>query len=213
MSPAAHPGPDRSPPLPTEGSGGKVRTLRPQTETPTAELVQRARQGDRWAEEALYRRHVGSLTGVVTRLLASRQDAEDVVQDTFVTAFEKIGQLREPEAFGAWLLQIGVRHVSARFRKRALLRILGVSTAPDALLGQLASPATPPDVRAELALLDGALQQLPARARIPWMLRHVEERDLAEVARLCQCSLATVKRRIASAEIEVRAHLKEVRRD
>jgi RNA polymerase sigma-70 factor (ECF subfamily) len=103
--------------------------------------------------------------------------------------------------------------VSARFRKRALLRILGVSTAPDALLGQLASPATPPDVRAELALLDGALQQLPARARIPWMLRHVEERDLAEVARLCQCSLATVKRRIASAEIEVRAHLKEVRRD
>ena len=67
------------------------------------ELVQRALNGDRWGREMLYRRHAGSLLAMTVRLLANRGEAEEVVQDTFVTAFEQLGTLREPGAVRGWL--------------------------------------------------------------------------------------------------------------
>ena len=54
-------------------------------------LVRRARGGDRWAEEALYRRHARIVTRVVLRIMARSSEAEDVVQDAFVIAFKNLG--------------------------------------------------------------------------------------------------------------------------
>jgi RNA polymerase sigma-70 factor (ECF subfamily) len=75
---------------------------------------------------------------------------------------------------------------------------LAVST-DDATLEQLASKDCPQETRAELALLAKALDRLSAAERIAWMLRHVEGLPLEEIAQECECSLATVKRRIAAA--------------
>lgn len=173
------------------------------------ELVERARRGDRWAEEALYRRHVGPLLGLASRLLGSRAEAEDVVQETFVTAFDRLGQLREPEALAFWLQRIAVRRVSRRFRRRALARALGLDRGEEeAGLESVASAEAPPDVRADLALLDRALARLPARERLAWSLRHLEDRPVAEVAELSGCSLATAKRRIASASARLERQAK-----
>jgi RNA polymerase sigma-70 factor, ECF subfamily len=80
------------------------------------ELVRRALTGDRWGREMLYRRHAGSLLAMTVRLLANRGEAEEIVQDTFVTAFEQLGTLREPGAVRAWLGQIAVNLVRRRFR-------------------------------------------------------------------------------------------------
>jgi RNA polymerase sigma-70 factor (ECF subfamily) len=66
---------------------------------------------------------------------------------------------------------------------------------------------THPDIRAELALLDLALAPLADVDRAAWMLRYVEGYGLEDVARLCRCSLATAKRRIARAQQLVRAHV------
>src|SRR5690348_10028801 len=72
------------------------------------ELVRRARRGDRWAEEALYHRHVRSVTRVVMRILARSNEAEDVVQDAFVIALRDVRDLRDVDSFGEWLLSIAV---------------------------------------------------------------------------------------------------------
>jgi RNA polymerase sigma-70 factor (ECF subfamily) len=86
------------------------------------------------------------------------------------------------------------------------LRLLGLDQEQDAALERLASPLLRPDDRAELALVDQVLRKMPADQRIAWMLRRVEGLQLPEVAHVCACSLATVKRRIAAADAEMARH-------
>jgi RNA polymerase sigma-70 factor (ECF subfamily) len=182
--------------------------LAPAAPIGSAELVARIRRGDQWAEEAFYRRHVALVRSTVRRLLGSSLEAEDIVQDAFVTAFESWDQLREPEHAKRWLLTIAIRKVHRRFRRRRLLRVLGLDqTTDDATLEALARPDLSSEARAELSLLDAVLRRLPAEARIAWMLRFVDGSSLEEVAELCECSLATVKRRIAVAQAKVSEHV------
>jgi len=80
------------------------------------------------------------------------------------------------------------------------MRLLGLDRGLDDLpLDALAREDTSAEVRSELLVLDSALKSLSARARVPWMLRYIEGLPLDEVALQCDCSLATAKRRIASA--------------
>lgn len=173
-----------------------------------AELVSRAQAGDRWAREMLYRRHAGRLLALSTRLLANRGDAEEVVQDTFITGFAQLSTLRDPNAVGAWLGQIAVSLVRRRIRRARLLRRLGLDRgADDATLEMLGDPGLSPEDRTDLALVDRALSGASAVCRIAWMLRRVEGLPLAEVATLCDCSLATAKRRITEADRRVAEHV------
>lgn len=182
--------------------------LRPADDHPDADLVRRAVDGDRWSREVLYRRHASSLLGMTIRLLGNRGEAEEIVQDTFVTGFEQLATLREPAALRAWLGQIAVSLVRRRIRKAKLLRMLGLDRgADDATLGALASPDIRPDQRADLAFVDRLLQGMRSEIRIAWTLRRVEGLELSEVASLAGCSLATAKRRIAEAEAIIRKHV------
>ncbi|HEX3905895.1 MAG TPA: RNA polymerase sigma factor [Polyangia bacterium] len=174
------------------------------------ELVGRALAGDQWGREMLYRRHSGSLLALTVRLLASRGEAEEVVQDTFVTAFEQLATLRDPGAVRPWLGQIAVNLVRRRFRRARLMRFLGMDRgADDATLEALADPGVSADQRAELALVDRLLRGMTPALRIAWMLRRVDGLELGEVAALCGCSLATIKRRIAGGDAIVDRHVKE----
>jgi RNA polymerase sigma-70 factor (ECF subfamily) len=178
-----------------------------------AELVERARRGDRSAEDAIFRRHVGAVAGLALRLLRHRADMEDVVQETFVIALEKLKELRDGGALRPWLMQITVSLVRRRLRRRRLLGFVGLNRSEaDAPLDALASEALDPEACAELAALDRALAELPAEDRIAWVLRYVEGEVMEDVAFACGCSLSTAKRRIAAADTRVRLHvrLKEV---
>jgi RNA polymerase sigma-70 factor (ECF subfamily) len=173
-----------------------------------AELVARALDGDRWSRELLYRRHAAWLLAMTTRLLANRGEAEEVVQDTFVTGFEQLPALREPPAFRAWLGQIAISLVRRRIRRRRLARLCGLDRgADDATLAALAAPGLGPDQMAELAMVDRVLDGLPSALRIAWALRRVEGLELTEIASLCGCSLATTKRRIAAVEALIKEHV------
>jgi RNA polymerase sigma-70 factor (ECF subfamily) len=172
------------------------------------ELVMAVRAGQRSAEERLYRRHVRAVAAIAVRLLGPGADADDVVQDSFVTALERLRQLREPELFRPWLLRIAVSHVHRRFRRRRLLRWLGLDrSVEDTRLAQQAAPGLHAEARAELQRLDTALHRLPPDVRIAWILRHVEGYELTDVACACGVSLATIKRRLHTAEAFVRSHL------
>lgn len=173
-------------------------------------LVEAALEGDRWAEDALVRRHGREVERLIARLLGTHQGVHDLAQDTFLAAFERLATLREPAVFRGWLLRIAVLKVRRAIRRRKLLRRLGLDqSVPDATLEALASQGAGPEVRLELATLDAVLAALPANQRVAWMLRYVEGHTVRDCGRLCGCSLRTIKRRIAAANRQVRAAVDE----
>ena len=181
--------------------------VQPVTELPAAsfqddaELVRRARKGDRWAEEALYRRHVRAVTNAVTRLLGRTSEADDVIQDTFLRALERIDDVRDGVAFRAWIQRIAVTLCHRRFRRRKLLRAFGLDRGDDdAVLAATAVEGARPDLVAELREIDRTLATLSMASRSAWILHRVEGWTLEETADALSVSLATAKRRLAEAD-------------
>ncbi len=181
-----------------------------------ASLVARARAADRDAKHALYERHVAYLAGLCIRMLRSRNDGLDVVQDAFVVAFTRLDTLVDPSAFRAWMAQIAVRLVRKRLRRARIVQFFGFGDLQrdahdgeprdelDAIPGLSYSDGTA-EARSELDAIDRALSTLPPEQRIAWSLRHLEGEPLEAVAQACDCSLATAKRWIRAAELRVAA--------
>lgn len=174
---------------------------------PTEVLVARALAGERDAESLLYRRYAPALLSAAVRLLRSVPAGEDVVQDAFVLAFDRLEQLKLPAQFRAWTLSIVVSLVRKRLRRERILRLVGLDTVADAPLDALAQNSASLEARGELAVLDGLLRRLPVAHRVAWTLRYVEGEKLEDVAEAMGKSLATTKRYIAAAEKFISAHV------
>lgn len=172
------------------------------------ELVERLARGDQWAKEALYRRYVKLVWSTALHLVRNRADAQDVVQDTFVEALRDLGGLRVSGALRPWLLRITVHQAHRRFRRRKLLRRLGLHRSiDDAPLESLLHPGASPEVLGELRVIDRALYRGGDADRCAWLLRYVDGYTLEEVADACACSLATAKRRLSRAHALVQSAL------
>lgn len=173
-----------------------------------ATLVASAVDGEPSARELLFRRHVDLVSRVISRLIGRQDDVEDLVHDTFATAFAELPQLRDGHALRAWLMRIAIRAVYQRTRRRRLARMFGLDHGTDqASLERLAGHEVSQEVKAELALLDRVLWSLPIDERVAWTLRHVEGEPLELVARAMDVSLATAKRKIKAADDRVRRHV------
>ena len=181
-----------------------VTELKPSTRSgsgPTdAALVVAARAGEGWAQEALYQRYARMVIGLSQRILAGRDDADDLAQDAFVYAFTRLDTLQNPQAFQAWLRSIVARTASKRLRRQRLLVRLGIRRNEPIDPDTVVSPDAPADVASEIRIVYGLLDRLPAEERVALVLRRVEGLDLGEVAEQMNLSLATVKRRISAAE-------------
>jgi RNA polymerase sigma-70 factor (ECF subfamily) len=144
-----------------------------------------------------FRRYAPYVAGVAMRLLGRDHEVEDVVQETFLAAFTRMEQLREPDAIRGWLATIAVRIACRRLRARRVRAFFGLDTLGE--VDSLVAPGASPEDRVLLRSVYARLDALPVRLRVPWILRHVDGEPLEVVARLCDCSLATTKRRIAAA--------------
>jgi len=188
------------------GSQGKVHGVKQVAATvsgagPTdAALVIAARGGEDWAFEALFRRHANLVFGLAYRLLPRDADVDDVVQDVFSAAFERLGTLQNPQAFAAWLGSIVVNTVSKRIRRRRLLERLGLRSAEPYDPDQVVSPVAPVEASLELKAIYGVLERLPAEERVALVLRRVEGMEVAQIAVTMGLSVSTVKRRLTAAE-------------
>ena len=141
-------------------------------ETEIARLVRGAQRGDRVAFAELYQRFTRMVHGIVLARLArpGRNEVDDVVQDVFMTALERILDLREPAAFGGWLAAIA-RHRATDYGRRA--------PRTEMLLDDVA--ARNPDRVEALAILE-AIRSLPDAYRETLMLRLVEGMTGVEIA-------------------------------
>jgi RNA polymerase sigma-70 factor (ECF subfamily) len=163
------------------------------TEPTDAMLAERAAAGDDRALTALYKRHARYIAGVARRMMASDDEVDDVVQETFLIATESLASLREAGSVRAWLVRIAARRVSQRWASRSRFRRF-VSA-----LTTTAAPRSEPEPMQAIGALGRAPEALPPELRGPWVLHHVEGETLPVVAEAMSVSLATVKRRIAEA--------------
>jgi len=147
-----------------------------------------------------YALHAGYVAGLAGRILGRNDEVPDVVQDVFLIAHRRLSDVRQAGALRSWLGRITVREASRRLRWRRLRYFL--QRAP--LEVDLPADEGAAELRPLVALLYVALDRLPARERSAWVLRNLLDEPLDQVAELCGCSLATVKRRIAAADAALR---------
>jgi RNA polymerase sigma-70 factor (ECF subfamily) len=98
-----------------------------------AALVARARGGDGGAFETLVRRHLRSAYAVALAQLGEEADAQDAVQDAFVTALQRIEECRKPDQFGSWLMSIVRNRARDNRRYRAVRDALPLDAASEAV--------------------------------------------------------------------------------
>jgi len=161
-----------------------------------ADLVQQARAGSSPAFDALVRRYQGIAIGRAYAVLHDRGDAEDAAQEAFIKAFRALGQLRQPEAFGAWLLQT-VLNVARRAVSRQARR-------PGPLLeGDAAhEPSSHHDVLDAVAALPEGYQQVVH-------LHYSQGYSCAEIAGLLGLQVGSVTSRLTRARQMLRNLLGE----
>jgi RNA polymerase sigma-70 factor, ECF subfamily len=176
------------------------RSASTRTVPPDAELVAAALGHQTWAAEALFRRYADKVNGLAARLMGRPADADDVVQDAFTQAFASLGELKDPGVFSAWITSIVIRRAHHVLRHRRLLVRLGIERHEPIDVDALVSPAAPPDVAPDIRALYRAIERMPPKLRIPLLLQRVEGMPLRDIAEACGVSLATLKRRIVSAE-------------
>ena len=171
-----------------------------------ARLVSLVARGETGAFEALYRRYAGFAINLAVRIQGNSRDVEDIVHDAFLKAHDKLGELRDGQAFKGWLGAIVVSLIRSRLRKRRLMGAFGLTAKDPIDLDSIASESASPESRAQLAQVYALLQTMPADERIAWTLRHVERHRLEAIAELLGCSLATAKRRITRAQRFIQDH-------
>jgi RNA polymerase sigma-70 factor (ECF subfamily) len=165
-----------------------------------AALVLAARAGEAWAREALFRRYARLALGLGYRIMPYDADIDDLVQDSFLYAFERLDKLTNPQAFQAWLSSIVVRTAGKRLRRRRLQVRLGLRTPQPVDVDEVISRSAPPDVAADLRSVYGLLEALPIEERVALILRRVERLEIPEIAEQMGLSVSTVKRRLHAAE-------------
>ncbi|HKP58988.1 MAG TPA: sigma-70 family RNA polymerase sigma factor [Polyangiales bacterium] len=148
---------------------------------------------------SIYRRYAPYVAKIGMRILGRREEIEDFVQDVFVTVHKNLASLREPGAIKSWLATLAVHAATRRLKRHKLRRWFGLDAAPD--YTDVADAEASPEQRALLAGVFHLLDALSAEDRVAWTLRYIEGETMPRVAALCECSLSTAKRRVASAEL------------
>jgi len=155
--------------------------------------------------DALYARYAPYVAAIATRILGRQAEVEDVVQEVFSLAVGGLRRREDHREIKSWLATVTVRRAVHQLRLRSLWSVFDLADEPSYDL--LADQGAPPQERELISDVYRALDRLPPRQRVPWVLRHVEGQSLEEVAETCGCSLATVKRRIGAAHDRIRKQL------
>jgi RNA polymerase sigma-70 factor, ECF subfamily len=192
------------------------------TDIPEEELVERARSGDLAAFEELTNRNERRVFSIALRILHHRQDAEDITQQTFLSALENLKGFRGEASFAGWLGRIATYAALKVIRKRKGLEIVPLESAtagadaldslphPEYIADWKQTPDQLANRREIQALLEDALERLDERHRLVFLLRDVEGFSVRETAETLGLTEANVKVRLLRARLQLREQLTRV---
>src|SRR5262252_6136552 len=178
-------------------------------------LVQAAKKGDLEAFSELVNRYDRNVFRIAQHITQNREDAEDVVQDAFLKAYENLGQFQGQSKFYTWLVRIAVNEALMKLRRRRPERMVSldeeVKTEDDSLPREVADWSPNPEqmyTQAELRdILTRTIQGLPPGFRTVFVLRDVEGLSTEETAQALELSIPAVKSRLLRARLQLRERL------
>jgi RNA polymerase sigma-70 factor (ECF subfamily) len=180
-------------------------------------LVAAAKNGNGKAFEILFERHERKIFFVAQRITRTRQDAEDVVQQSFQKAFTHLRKFEERSAFSTWLTRIAITEALMLLRKSRGLREMLVDdlTGNEETTPGLEIPDTSPDPEAiysqreSAEMLSAAMNELSPGTRRAMELRDLDERSSEETARIMGISVSALKGRMFHGRRKLRKRLKQ----
>jgi RNA polymerase sigma-70 factor (ECF subfamily) len=177
-----------------------------------ADLLARVRKGDLAAFNLLVDHYQTAVFNLCMRMLSTPQTAEDTTQEAFIAAYRHLDKFRGG-SFRSWLFRIAANacYDELRRRKSRAASSLDEPSGEDERPFDAQDPSPSPEDRAEAAelrdVLARALGAIPADQRLAVSLCDVQGLDYSEIAEVMQCSLGTVKSRIARGRLRLRAIL------
>jgi RNA polymerase sigma-70 factor (ECF subfamily) len=186
---------------------------------PDAELVRRAQGGDLAAFEELTNRHERRIYSLAYRILPNPHDAEDITQQTFLSAVENLGKFRGESSFATWLYRIATFAALKVIRKRQGLDTISLEAAtepredgaalphPEFIADWKESPVQLVERNETRRLLETALARLDEKHRLVFLLRDVEGLSISETATTLGLTESNVKMRLLRARLQLREDL------
>lgn len=183
-----------------------------------AELIAAVRQGDAASFEPLVRRYSPRVFATARRYARRESEVEDIVQEVWMKAYQKLSSFRGEAPFEHWLMRLTVRTCYDFLRAHQRNREASFSELSEAegdWLERFArEPAgNPEDAEAARQLVERILEQLSPPARLVITLLELEERSVKEISRLTGWSVPLVKVRAFRARAEMRKVLKRLARE
>ena len=164
-----------------------------------AQIVARVLAGDREAYALLVQRHERAAWGVAARVLKDLHSADDAAQEALVAAFQNLGRLRNPDAFGGWLMRIArreaLRLVSAQRRRQHLVKSAVMPESDNSRL----DPAS-------AGLLE-AMDSLRPPLRHVLMLHYFQSHSVRDIAAMSALAVGTVTKQLTRAREQLRRRL------
>ncbi|MEN3002364.1 MAG: sigma-70 family RNA polymerase sigma factor [Armatimonadota bacterium] len=180
------------------------------------QLVLRAREGDSTALEELFLRYRQPVFRLVYRSVRNIDDAEDITQEVFIKAFERLHTFREQSRFSTWLMRIALNLCTdhARMQKRRQELVQKEATGKLAWMTHPEPPDSDEAVRESTIqeVFHQALQQLPEAQRQLIVMRDLEEMEYEQMAQILGCTVGGVKLRVLRARRALKAKLEPLLR-
>jgi RNA polymerase sigma factor (sigma-70 family) len=152
----------------------------------TEKIIDRCRQGDVKAQYILYKQYSKAMYNIAVRFLNNKMDAEDILQESFITAFEKLSELTNNIAFGSWLKRIVINNSITQVRKNHF-------EFTDIADYQFVEENTEEDFNIDPALIHDAIKELPSGGRTILVLYALEGYKHREIAEMLGVSESTSK--------------------
>ncbi len=180
-----------------------------------AALVAQARTGNAAAFSSLVERYEGKIFRLAQHITQNREDAEDVLQETFLKAYEHLDQFQGAARFYTWIVRIAVNQALMKLRKRKSDRTVSmdeeIDTGEDTVAREIAGWEENPEQqysREEMtSILNTAVDGLPPIYRAVFVLRDVDELSTEETAEALNLSIPAVKSRLLRARLQLRDKL------
>ncbi|MFH2048960.1 MAG: sigma-70 family RNA polymerase sigma factor [bacterium] len=167
-------------------------------------LMKSIQNGDMVAFNELVERYKNRLMNVIGRMLSSPDEAEDIVQETFVRVYQHRQSFNFKHCFSTWIYTIGLNLARNELRKRKRFKHYDI----DEMQGNEAEFAIDPKLPSQLPqVLAKAIEELPEKYRVAFMLRDIQELPYEEVAKVLDIPLGTVKSRVNRARMMLREKL------
>ncbi|HUS19933.1 MAG TPA: RNA polymerase sigma factor [Terriglobales bacterium] len=178
-------------------------------------LVTAAREGDMHAFEQLIQKYDRNVFRIAQHITQNREDAEDVVQDAFLKAYQNLNKFQGNSKFYTWLVRIAVNEALMRLRKRKADKTVSmdedVETEDGSMPREVADWSPNPEQlfgQSELGdILGKTIQGLPTSFRTVFVLRDVEGMSTEETAEMLGLSVPAVKSRLLRARLQLRERL------